>query len=243
MLSLEHQPLTLSQLSKRTTIPKSTLHGLLVDLTGAGLVHRLSDGGTYILGSRVLDLAHSYLDNDVLVKHFLDVAEEFVRNTSQTIHLGRLEGTDAMYLARREAPGAMQLASRVGTKFPASSSAVGKAILSLMTEDEIRSLYPGTELLPKLTPRSIGSVDELIRHIDVLRAGPGIAIDDEESQPGLRCYGAALFGLSGMYFGVSTTITATGHTRAEEDDLVRALLELRTQLLPASAGLDSDVVD
>ena len=231
VLSSQHRALSLTELGREAGIPKSTLHGLLTDLVGTDLVRKVSEGGGYILGSRVIEFAHQYLDNDVLVVSFMDQAEPFVRETGETVHLGRLEGTDVVYMARRQGSKAVRLVSRVGTRFPASVSAIGKTMLTMMSDDEIRSLYAGIESLPTFTSRSIPTLEDLIRHVAQIRSGPGYAIDDEESQVGLRCYGAPLFRMSGHYFAISVTITASGHTRAEEDSIIASLLDLRTRLI------------
>lgn len=230
MLSSLHRPVSLTELSREAGIPKSTLHGLLTDLVGTGLVMRMSDNAGFVLGSRVIEFAHRYLDNDLLVVNFMDKARDFARETGETVHLGRLEGTNVVYLARKTGASAVRLVSRVGTSFPASVSAIGKAMLALMTDDEIRALYRDVDKLPTFTPRSISDVEDLIRHVEKIRSGPGYAVDDEESQLGLRCYGAPLFRLSGQFYAISVTLTATGHSRAEEDQIVAALLDLQQQI-------------
>jgi DNA-binding IclR family transcriptional regulator len=229
-LSSQYRALSLAELGKLTDIPKSTLHGLMSDMVGTGLVRRVSDGGGYILGSRVLEFAHQYLDNDLLVVSFMDASERFIDATGETVHLGRLEETDAVYLARRQGAGALRLESRVGTRFPASSSGIGKAMLSLLSDDELRVLYEGLDELPVMTSRSIRTLAELLAHLERIRQPGGYAIDEEESQAGLRCFGAPLFRMGGQCFAVSTSITATGHSRGEEDRIIAALMELRDEL-------------
>lgn len=229
-MSQQHRPLNLTELSREAGIPKSTLHGLLTDLVGTGLVFRSSDGG-FVLGSRVIEYAHHYLDNDLVVVNFLEQADVFVKETGETVHLGRLEGQDVVYLARRTGSKAVRLVSRVGTRFPASVSAIGKAMLSLMSDQEIRDLYADTPTLPTFTRRSISTVDDLVRHVAQIRSGPGYAVDDEESQVGLRCYAVPLFRMSGYFLAISVTLTASGHSRAEEDAIVDSLLGLQGRLV------------
>lgn len=233
VLSNQYRALSLAEIGKLTRIPKSTLHGLMSDMVGTGLVRRVSEGNGYILGSRVLEFAHLFLDNDLLVVSFMDASERFVEETGETVHLGRLEETDAVYLARRQGTGALRLASRVGTRFPASSSGIGKAMLSLLSDDELRLLYEDFDGLPAMTPRSIKTLQELLSHLERIRQPGGYAIDEEESQAGLRCFGAPLFRMGGQCFAVSTSITATGHSRGEEDRIVAALMSLRDELAGA----------
>jgi DNA-binding IclR family transcriptional regulator len=199
-----------------------------------GLVRRVTDGSGYLLGGRVLDLTRRYLDNDLLVMNFLDAAGVFAEETGQTVHLSRLDGQDVVLLARKHGPRGLQGASSVGARFPAFSSGVGKAMLSLLTDENVGEIYQGVDQLPVKTRQALRTVDQLIEHLQNVR-DMGYAIDDEESQVGLRCYGISLFKLSGMCFGISTTITATGHSRADEDKFLRMLTSLRDELVSGSS--------
>ena len=244
ILSRSRQPLGVSDLARTAGIPKSSAHNLLASLASVGLVYRQGGTAEYVLGARILELASRFLDSDALNAVYADAAREFVRDTGETVQMGRLEGTEVVYTARFEASRAIQLTSRVGTRIHASTTAMGKAALSMLTDEEIRRRYAGVEALPIETDRSIGTLSGLLAEVQHVRLRDGVAVDDEENGIGLRCYGVPLFEIMGMCYAASTTITASGHSRAEEAAIVEALQRLRRRIVldrslglaPAAAG-------
>jgi len=56
--------------------------------------------------------------------------EELMRRTRETTHLMALDGDEVCYLAKVESPETIRMASRVGARMPAVSTAGGKALLA-----------------------------------------------------------------------------------------------------------------
>jgi DNA-binding IclR family transcriptional regulator len=231
ILSRNHRPLGVSDLARSAGIPKSSAHNLLTSLAAVGLVHRVGGTREYVLGSRILELATRFLDSDALKALYADAAREFVAETGATIQMGRLEGIEVVYTARFEGSRAIQLTSRVGTRIHASTTAMGKAALSMLSDDEVRHRYAGVESLPAETPRSITTLSGLLAELQHVRLRDGLAVDDEENGIGLRCYGVPLFAISGIGYAASTTITATGHSRDDEERIRAALQRLRRRIV------------
>ncbi len=231
ILSQRRRPVGVSELARLAGIPKSSAHSLLATLASVGLTYRLSSTREYILGSRVLELAGGFLESDALNELFLDAAREFVSDTGETVQMGRLEQIEVVYVARLDGERAVHLASRVGTRIPASTTAMGKAALSMLSDDEIAYRYRGISPLPGMTHRSIKTLEGLLSEIRRVRGGGGLAVDDEESAPGLRCFGVPLFQAIGLCYAASTTVTAVGRTRAEEEQISAALLRLRERIV------------
>jgi DNA-binding IclR family transcriptional regulator len=231
VLSHNRRPMGLSDLARAADISKSSVHSLLAALESEGLVYRSGATREYVLGSRILDLAGRFLEGDSLGALYADAARDFVDETGATVQMGRLEGTQVVYTARFDGRGGIQLSSRVGTRMHASTTAMGKAALAMLADAEVRHRYAGFESLPVETPRSISTLDGLLADLRQVRLRNGVAIDDEENLIGLRCYGVPLFELSGLCYAASTTITATGHSRAEEETVIEALQRLRQAIV------------
>jgi DNA-binding IclR family transcriptional regulator len=230
VLSRQQRPMSVSDIARHAGIPKSSAHSLLATMAASGLVYRVGATRDYILGSWLVDLAGRFLEGTALVELFADAARTFVAATSQTVQLGRLEGTEVVYLARVEGHQPIQLASRVGTRIPASTTAMGKAAMSMLTNHEIRRRYHGKRQLPVMTNQSIRTLNALIDEVERIRFSDGLAVDNEESGVGLRCFGVPLFQFSGLCYAASTTLTATGHTDEEEAAIADAMMELRAQM-------------
>jgi DNA-binding IclR family transcriptional regulator len=250
ILSRNRRPLGVSDLARSAGIPKSSAHNLLAALASVGLVYRVSGTAEYVLGGRILELASRFLDSDALNALYADAAREFVVETGETVQMGRLEGTQVVYIARFEGHRAIQLTSRVGTRIHASTSAMGKAALSMLPDEEIRHRYAGVEALPIETGRSISTLSGLLAEVQHVRLRDGVAVDDEENAIGLRCYGVPLFEITGLCYAASSTITASGHSKEEEQGIIAALQRLRRVVVdgttsdpmtsPATAGTPGD---
>ena len=87
------------------------------------------------------------------------------------------------------------MASRVGARNPAHSCAVGKVLLSHLSEDELSEFISGKGLTAR-TPNTITDEAVLRQELRTIKA-QGYAIDDEENEKGIRCIGAAVLGESG----------------------------------------------
>jgi len=230
VLSRHQRPMSVTDIARYAGIPKSSAHSLLATMTTSGLVYRVTATRDYVLGSWLVELASRFLEGNALVDLFADAARAFVAKTGQTVQLGRLEGTEVVYLARVEGGQPIQLASRVGTRIPASTTAMGKAAMSMLTTHEIRRRYHGVRRLPVMTDRSLRTVPALLAEVENVRHHDGLAVDNEESGVGLRCFGVPLFQFSGLCYAASTTLTASGHSREEERMISDAMMALRGQM-------------
>lgn len=74
------------------------------------------------------------------------------QSTDETSHLAVLQGSDVIYLDKREPlkPG-VRLVTEIGTRLPAHLTAVGRAILSRLDAEQISALYEGGYTWPTRT--------------------------------------------------------------------------------------------
>jgi IclR family acetate operon transcriptional repressor len=86
--------------------------------------------------------------------------------------------------------------SRVGKRSPAHATAIGKALMSRLSDDEVRARY-GNRALERRTPRTVRRVGSLLEHLGQARA-EGWAADAEELEPGLRCVAAPVTDHTGV---------------------------------------------
>ncbi|WP_431236832.1 IclR family transcriptional regulator [Mycolicibacterium aichiense] len=120
--------LTLSQISRRTGVPRSSVHRMLDRLVALRWVRR--DGLHYQLGLRLVELGMLAVQQDRLHAAALPFLRELRRATGSTVHLAVLDGADVVYLERLEGVGAGEIATRVGGRRPAAPTSVGKVLLA-----------------------------------------------------------------------------------------------------------------
>lgn len=179
--------LGVSELARRADMSKSTAFRLLGMLQRNGVVERI--GSSYRLGGQLHDLGQQvYTPQHGRIR---DIATPFLIElyelTHQTAHLAVLHGTDVLYLSKLYGPRTVSPPSRVGGRAPAHCTAGGKILLAYGDET---SVYDRP--LVRRTPRSIADPVLLRRHLAAVRE-QGVAFDDEEARPGLRCVAAPIF--------------------------------------------------
>ena len=189
LLSRTGEPLTLSEIQRELSYPKSSLFVLLRTLVARGWVETDRRGTGYSIGVRALLVGTSYLDRDPVIRAATRVLEELRAEVNETVHLARLDGGDVVYLASRESAHQLRLTSRVGRRLPAHATSLGKALLAEHTDDEVDGLLP--ERLEPLTPHTLTSRQELFADLAETRER-GYAIERGENTVGLGCFAVAL---------------------------------------------------
>ncbi|MFS3128694.1 IclR family transcriptional regulator [Nocardioides sp. Bht2] len=175
--------LTLSEITRRSGLARSSVHRLLEQLVALGWVTR--NGTRYELGLRMLELGTLVLHHHTVRQVAAPFLHDLHRATGLAVHLGVLDGADTVYLDRVGSLGAGTLPSRIGGRMPAHASAIGKALLAAA------NWRPNAEKMVALTPRTITQPDVLMRQLHGIRQSQ-IAWEKEESVPGISCAAVAV---------------------------------------------------
>jgi len=188
-LAAADEPMTLTELQRRLDVPKSSLHGLLRTLTIRGWVETDARNSAYRIGLRALRVGASFLDRDPVVQAAAMVLARLRNELDETVHLARLDGPDVVYLSSRESQHHLRVASRIGRRLPAHSTALGKALLATRPWDEVDQVLPRP--LPALTARTLVDREELRAELAATHVR-GWAHEVGENTPGIECYAVAL---------------------------------------------------
>jgi DNA-binding IclR family transcriptional regulator len=175
---------------------------IIAALVDTGLVRRTGVG--YAIGPVTVELASTFLRSDDTVQRFRELVPEMNTLSAETAQLGTLLGSDVLFLARHDGTQPIALTSTIGKRLPASSTAVGKAMLAQLEPSEL--LASMSEPLPRLTERSHRTLESLTEDLAAIRRR-GHAIDDEEAAPNVVCLAVAVETREGdPRFAVSTTL-------------------------------------
>jgi DNA-binding IclR family transcriptional regulator len=185
------QSYSIQELSSGLNLPKPTIHRILSTLRHFGFVAQNEVSKEYHLGFRLVELGHIVLDQIDLRK----VAEPFLtkltNRVEETTHLVILDQGEIVYLDKVENasdPRSLRMVSRIGMRGYAHSCAVGKVLLSSLSDSE-RVKILAQKGLPQLTKNTITNLSKLNKHLTGVRA-QGYAVDDEENEEGVRCVAA-----------------------------------------------------
>lgn len=199
--ALLEQPdgLALAELARATGLSKPTTHRLLAGLLDAGLVRALG-GGRHALGPRCLALGAGFLAGIDLRREALPLLQELARETGETCHLGVLSGTEVVYIEKVDSRHAIRMQSRVGATAPALSTGLGRAILSRSREEVVEAVLAAAcgagGQLERRTPFTVTDPAEL-RAVLAAAREDGVAVDDVQNEPGIRCVAAPVLDHAG----------------------------------------------
>jgi IclR family acetate operon transcriptional repressor len=175
--------MSLSAISESLNLPKSSAHEILHAMVEKNYLQL--DSMRYRVGIKVFEIGQTVSRNlSILqaVRPHLKSASEKLRAVTQ---FGVLDKTEVVYLSKMQFQEGITLESRVGTRFPAHITAIGKAMLSILPEEEVIARYSGKEF-HHFTRNSIGSVEELLTNLRGARA-TSYAQDIEECTEGVFC--------------------------------------------------------
>ena len=220
---------TLGNIADALSIPKSSLHALLRTMQACGWVETDQTGTLYHVGLRALLAGTAYVESDDIATLSAPVLDQIATRTGETVHLGRLDGANIIYLAKRESVHELRMYSGIGRRLPAHATALGKALLASLPGDEVdrRLQWP----LVRLTPNTI--VDRAALHEELQRVrDQGYAIDEGENALDIHC---VAIGLSQPLPGVNAVSCSVPVSRATPATMLAA----RGVLLESVANLDA----
>lgn len=178
-------PHSLQALADATALPKATMHRMLQQLEGAGLLQREGDGRQYGAGARLRRLAESVLLNSGLHGARHQVLRALVDELGESCNLTTLAGGEVLYVDRVETAAPLRFYLQPGSRVPVHCSASGKLFLAQMPEAERRRLLAATPLAA-FTPATLTKPAALQAELERI-ARQGHALDREEFLPGLVC--------------------------------------------------------
>ena len=146
-------------------------------------------GTRFGLGLRALRTGTAYVDRDDAVARVQPILDWLSSELGETAHLGRLDGADVVYLAKRESPHPIRLYSAIGRRLPAHATALGKAVLSTKDDESVALLLPPD--LVALTSKTITDLPALTHELARCRSD-GYAVDRSENSDDVQCYAVAL---------------------------------------------------
>jgi IclR family acetate operon transcriptional repressor len=182
--------LTLSELGSRSGLPMPTIHRLLRSLVVQGYV-RQEPSRRYAIGPRMIRLGESA--SRMLGSWATPHLSELVDRFGETTNMAMRDGDAAVYVAQVPSPQSMRMFTEVGRSVMLHCTGVGKAIMSLASDDEVAATLERTGM-PARTEHTITKPEKMLNELASVRER-GYAVDDAEQELGVRCVAAPIAGL------------------------------------------------
>lgn len=192
--------LSLSQLTERTGLPKSTVHRMADQLVEFRWLERTPTG--YRLGIRFFEVGGLVTSRTHLRERALPFLQDLQSATRHSVHLGMLDGRDVVILEKLWGHDSTTLPTRVGGRMPAHCTAAGKALLAFAHDKAVDEIIAGG--LERRTGRTI-VVPELFRQELATVRTAHWALETEENVAGLRCVAAPIRGSGRAIAAVSVS--------------------------------------
>lgn len=228
-LSAKKEPQSLNVIAKETGLTSSTALKILDTLLLIGYVKKHPETKKFELGSALIKYANKYLADLDISKISYPYLKELQNCLDETIHLGILEGDEILTVNKLETKKPIVcLNSRIGLSKPLYCSAMGKAVLSEMSNSEKLGYLSRVEL-KHITENTITDSAALLKQVEDVKRN-GFAIDDSEGEKDVYCLGVSLRMNNKTYGAFSVSVPSYRISPEVKDEIVQAILKTKENI-------------
>ncbi|HZK54279.1 MAG TPA: IclR family transcriptional regulator [Desulfosporosinus sp.] len=227
----------ISDLNRELGIGKGTIHRLITTLRINGYVEQ-TETEKYRMSLKLFEMGNKVVNRLGIRKIANPYMEQIARDTKETVNLGVLDGGEVIYIERIESLEPLRMGLEVGTRVPVYCSALGRAIISYYTPDEINNILTSIVNKGRMTQRTENTVTDpkiLMKRMQIIKE-QGYSFEDEEIATGLRCVAAPIFNFTGKV--VAAVSIASPKVRLTDEVLPEfvALLKKSTKEISIRLG-------
>ncbi|WP_307739872.1 IclR family transcriptional regulator C-terminal domain-containing protein [uncultured Parolsenella sp.] len=216
-LSEADDGLSMADICRALDAPKSSLFPILHTMAASDFITYDEATARYSLGLRSCILGSSYERKGGVLGVFKAAMREAVSACQETSQLGVLDHGRVLYIAKVDSAQPVQLRSSIGKTLGLTYTAIGKALVSELPEDEVRALVG--EPLERPTDHALATMDEFLAELAEVRR-TGFAYDREETTEGVQCIAVPVRQRGHIAYGISVT-TPSYRLTDEKAELIR----------------------
>lgn len=219
---LAHNPtgLTTNEISKKLTVPRTTMLRILTTLKEEGLVEL--DEKKHFLGNSLIHLGARALERIDVRTLAIPVLKQLTLDTGETSHLAIPNRTKSLLLEVNHTLNPVRVASSSGTLADLHCSATGKVFIAFRMKD-IEQEFKGV-LLTQRTQNTITTIHGLLEDAKKSRLR-GYAMDNEEYHKGVRCLAAPIRNaFSEVVAAIGITASTLTFTKAKIPTLAKMVV-------------------
>jgi DNA-binding IclR family transcriptional regulator len=173
---------SLSELSARLGLPKSTLHRFLTGLEHHGLLRRGQDDGRWRLSYRLFIWGSLAADSTGIRHVALPILSGLAETTGETVLLTEYHAGEVICIDKVETNHSVRIALEVGQRRTPHAGASSKVLMAYLPEAEIAQIIR-EKGLPRYCAGTITDPDQLRRELAQIRVC-GYAVSYEETDRG-----------------------------------------------------------
>ena len=217
-------------------ISKVSLYRILCSLEKLGYLRKEDKTNRYELGAKFIELGRITQKRQDIVRIAQPWLERLLEQFGENINFARLQDGELVFLARLDGTHALRLVEIPSRRQALYFSAVGKALVAFLPEDEREEAIAGLELAP-ITPNTITDRDEFRKELAEIRAR-GYSIDREESMVGVTCAGMPVLDRKGYPLAAVSISGPTSRSAHRIEDIAGFLRETTTEIARELLGTE-----
>jgi len=225
ILKKDNSGLSLGQIAERVQLPRSTVQRIVNALLTERLVMAASAEGGLRLGSEIQSLAAAGRIN--MAELVRPILTDLSKATSETVDLAVFRDDHMVFVDQVIGSHRLRTVSAVGEVFPMTTTANGKAVLALMTDDKMVALANQELKAAQAKERPLST---FLKEIEDVRE-TGIAWDFMEHTDGISAAGFAFKDPIDQIYAVSVPVPSHRFDKMK-DKLAELLLQARETILP-----------
>ena len=172
---------SLTEVAKRTNLARATARRFLYTLQALGYVE--TDGKLFWLTPKVLNLGYAYLSSQPLVELIQPYIKEVSDLTCESCSVSVLDLPDIVYIARSLTQQIMSVSLHIGTRLPALSTSMGRALLAALPDEKIENLID-SEKINIFTKHTLTDKTSIMNEVMKVRK-EGYSLVNQELELGL----------------------------------------------------------
>ena len=223
-----------AEISRRVGIHRTSAYRILNVLAYEGLMERNERTGKYALGPMLYTLGCVYLGGKDILRTARPVFAALNDMTHEVISMSVLDGGNAVFVMREESKHPIRYSQRIGKTFPAYSTAMGRALLSELADEEIDFLYP-EEQLGKLTSKTVDTKTDLKVLLEEIRK-TGVSINVEGSIDGLEGIASLVRDSTGMAVAAISIVVPVFRMNQAKQGKYATLIQMGANLISYHLG-------
>jgi DNA-binding IclR family transcriptional regulator len=174
-----------SEIARKTALPRSTTHHLLRSLTGFGYLIQEGEARPYKLAPKIFRLTGRNWTQAQLAEISISFLDELSRFSGEGTSLAILREGVVTVVAKRDSEGPVRVVQQVGATRPIYCTAVGKTLAAWLPKRDLDAILQHF-VFKKFTARTITTAASFREELSRIQAA-GFAIDNEEHIEGIRC--------------------------------------------------------
>ena len=190
LLNQSDRPMGTREIARALDLSPAIVQRLINTLNEKHYLRRDATTKRYSIGYQVLGIGQKLQTKDAMLLETRKGLEALNQRMSLDVFMAVLQGRHAIYLLCLPGGGPLSVRCEPGQTILLHNTAIGKAILASMSDDEVRELL-GPGPLPAITPKTITDPEEVIAQLpDVRRRG--YAMVEDENITGITSVGALI---------------------------------------------------